>query len=49
MKFLDLVTPKITPDVNNFLWFLNVGQDLGDSLHDWGDFWCLIIASTKLM
>ena len=47
MKHLFVVTPKITPQVNNNIWFLHVAQDLGDSLHVRHNFLCLIMASTK--
>ena len=49
MKYSFLVTPKITPHVNNYLWFLLAVQDLGDSLHVRHNFLWLIIASTKFI
>ena len=33
IKYSYLVMPKITPDVNDYLWSFHVVQDLGDSLH----------------
>ena len=44
-----LVTPKITPDVNNYAWFLHVVQDLGSSLHVRRYFWYLIMTLCQVI
>lgn len=49
MKHSYLLTPKITFNVDNSLWFLHAVQDLGDSLYVRRNCLCLITASTKLM
>ena len=54
MKHSHLITPVISSE--NSLKYLHVVQDPGDYLQDLGDylhirhnFWCLIMASAKLM
>ena len=47
MKLLYLVTAKISSDINNFLYFSKVLQELGGSLQVRQNFWYLIIASTN--
>ena len=44
-----LLMAKITPDVNNDLLFVHAVQELHSSLHGTHNFWCLIMASNKLM
>ena len=42
------VTGKITPHVNNYLWFLYIVQNLSNYQHVRCNLWCLIMAPAKL-
>lgn len=51
IKHFYLLTAKISPDVNNSIWFSHTMQEVDNSLNVTSDLhdWCMIMASTELL